>query len=78
MKNVALAKPIFKKDSKRTPNDIIGLKIFFRDDNERPQYDKDALLMWKSAIDGVLLAGVSGDVYLSEPYENPKKNTDSS
>lgn len=70
-KQVAIATPIYKANSQRTPADIVGIKIFPLDPTSqtpRPDFTQTAFLIWKRDLNGVLLAGISAKVTESVPY----------
>lgn len=72
MKQIAVAIPIYKKDSEKIPNNIIGIKIFPLDPNAqypRPDFNQNAFVIWKRNLDGLTLAGISAPVMESVPYK---------
>lgn len=72
MKQIAVAMPIYKKNSKKQPEDIVGMKIFPLDPNSptpRADFNATAFLIWTSNLKGLTLAGLTAPVYESVPYK---------
>lgn len=71
MKLVGKAIPIYRKNSKKQPEDLVGIKIFPLDPNSqtpRPDFTANAMLIWGRDLKGLTLAGITADVYESVPY----------
>lgn len=71
MKQIGIALPIYRKDEPKTPENIIGIKIFSMTENGRPNFSQTAFVIWRNNLDIVLLAGAEAPVMESIPYAKP-------